>query len=825
MQAPKTIEKDDYTSDDWIVKLLSPGHYAIVLNVHYPGTEQAWHAWRMHFPVALHVAVSSNPPRPGGLWGLPIGTKKQQQQLRNGRCPGEPCGLIRKVDHAQLMATGSWKHHEKNVPSCVPDVREGGESSKQQQHHQRNQPDPRCQYGIKSLDGNACCPKECGRCGGRDCHKLPLGSKACCVSGIKEHSGSCSEKSSPCNLFGDGSMVVKTVMLKVTHPEGVSLIAEASFSFLNQHLALLLEGHTVGYSPTGRKITREVKYKSIPQFSNSYLDLDLGPGEYNITLVELGPAPFAYHRGVGGNDAACDTRNHTLLVYVKNKAEAVSRGTSSSSSSSISASSGGSDSSPIIVSGKKGRGVSSAMEKWQSILEEAAKDTCALIVDVPDILLPLPTELWAYRSVLRGVTANTPSSAATSSSLTQSPYLAAKGAESMAEQSREEHQKDAAAVVQSWGGDDWSRIHADGFNILRTSAPAIELSQIGIKGAGGAFAVRVHAQTRTVLRITAGTNMINEQLLYAVVNATGSFVYPTAHYPTQFENPALFVLEGRRSGSGRASSGSSSSGDPMDSILWEGIRGQPIIKTATPHDYYILFQPKRKSRNDDEQGGGDTNAASSSSSGDSKGNNRELGRDGSPCPLFTLDLAAAPADELHEWVKTPPSGSTSAQCVEKLPVTYMRIDRTTGIGSQSLKGIYTSRSITATVDFTLSRPSQVNATLVHNFMTGDFVVTLVRMPQEGGGGGRSSSSAGSKASSVAAMDTIATSEDNVFVFDRTAAIQQARHPSHPMLESHDVGAMISEDVYPGKYQLRIKEHTLRHFPIITGKPRDVLCTE
>eukprot|EP01043_Picozoa_sp_COSAG02_P028305 COSAG02_NODE_1711_length_11223_cov_5.622348_4_plen_249_part_00 len=56
--------------------------------------------------------------------------------------------------------------------------------------------DPTCSRGI--LAGSACCPKECGRCGGPNCGTLPGGSANCCTGSIVGHKDSCDNYDPPC---------------------------------------------------------------------------------------------------------------------------------------------------------------------------------------------------------------------------------------------------------------------------------------------------------------------------------------------------------------------------------------------------------------------------------------------------------------------------------------------------------------------------------------------------------------------------------------------------------------------------------------------------
>lgn len=60
-------------------------------------------------------------------------------------------------------------------------------------------PDPKCEHGIAS--GTTCCSKECGKCGGHGCAKLPGGATECCGGHI---SRKCSAFPAPCNMGKPG---------------------------------------------------------------------------------------------------------------------------------------------------------------------------------------------------------------------------------------------------------------------------------------------------------------------------------------------------------------------------------------------------------------------------------------------------------------------------------------------------------------------------------------------------------------------------------------------------------------------------------------------
>ncbi|CEM23853.1 unnamed protein product [Vitrella brassicaformis CCMP3155] len=54
--------------------------------------------------------------------------------------------------------------------------------------------------GYWNDNGPVCCPKECTRCGGAECHKLPLGPQNCCANAIKKTDRQCGLHTAPCNL-------------------------------------------------------------------------------------------------------------------------------------------------------------------------------------------------------------------------------------------------------------------------------------------------------------------------------------------------------------------------------------------------------------------------------------------------------------------------------------------------------------------------------------------------------------------------------------------------------------------------------------------------
>eukprot|EP00419_Tripos_fusus_P025424 CAMPEP_0172707542 /NCGR_PEP_ID=MMETSP1074-20121228/50029_1 /TAXON_ID=2916 /ORGANISM="Ceratium fusus, Strain PA161109" /LENGTH=198 /DNA_ID=CAMNT_0013530367 /DNA_START=104 /DNA_END=701 /DNA_ORIENTATION=+ len=44
---------------------------------------------------------------------------------------------------------------------------------------------PKCESGILDFFKNVCCPKSCGKCGGRGCETRPGGPRACCTQNIE----------------------------------------------------------------------------------------------------------------------------------------------------------------------------------------------------------------------------------------------------------------------------------------------------------------------------------------------------------------------------------------------------------------------------------------------------------------------------------------------------------------------------------------------------------------------------------------------------------------------------------------------------------------
>ena len=84
--------------------------------------------------------------------------------------------------------------------------------------------DPSCAKGI--LSGSACCPKECGKCGGPSCGTLPGGSANCCTGAIVGHRDSCENydppcvfhKAAPATACGDYPAALATVCLSHSGP-------------------------------------------------------------------------------------------------------------------------------------------------------------------------------------------------------------------------------------------------------------------------------------------------------------------------------------------------------------------------------------------------------------------------------------------------------------------------------------------------------------------------------------------------------------------------------------------------------------------------------
>ena len=56
--------------------------------------------------------------------------------------------------------------------------------------------------GILNGEEDACCPSDCGTCGGEECSTLPGGTANCCVGSIRDAGIMCGdEQMAPCLLF------------------------------------------------------------------------------------------------------------------------------------------------------------------------------------------------------------------------------------------------------------------------------------------------------------------------------------------------------------------------------------------------------------------------------------------------------------------------------------------------------------------------------------------------------------------------------------------------------------------------------------------------
>lgn len=67
-------------------------------------------------------------------------------------------------------------------------------------------PDPTCINGIfgSRVDGDVCCAKSCGKCGGMMCANWPGGVANCCINKILDDGNSCATNPAPCVLRGPG---------------------------------------------------------------------------------------------------------------------------------------------------------------------------------------------------------------------------------------------------------------------------------------------------------------------------------------------------------------------------------------------------------------------------------------------------------------------------------------------------------------------------------------------------------------------------------------------------------------------------------------------
>merc|ERR1711997_1211303 len=60
--------------------------------------------------------------------------------------------------------------------------------------------DPKCENGILSVSGKACCAKNCGACGGGGCSNRPGGSSKCCGGPVTKSGISCDNHHAPCAM-------------------------------------------------------------------------------------------------------------------------------------------------------------------------------------------------------------------------------------------------------------------------------------------------------------------------------------------------------------------------------------------------------------------------------------------------------------------------------------------------------------------------------------------------------------------------------------------------------------------------------------------------
>lgn len=135
---------------------------------------------------------------PGGADCCKFGIEKMS---RDCGTVGPPCSTASKYDFLEVASRRSqWRVTvRQQVMSTTP-------NSSSAPIQLLDGPDPNCSNGIP--DRRFCCPRQCGRCGGKRCKKLP-GGLFCCRFGIKKLNRDCDFVGAPCEA--DRRFVVPSV--------------------------------------------------------------------------------------------------------------------------------------------------------------------------------------------------------------------------------------------------------------------------------------------------------------------------------------------------------------------------------------------------------------------------------------------------------------------------------------------------------------------------------------------------------------------------------------------------------------------------------------
>ena len=525
-----------------------------------------------------------------------------------------------------------------------------------------------------------------------------------------------------------GTRVAAQFQLEIPPEEakGVSVIAEATFDFAHQHMAISISGRVAG--PNGGRATnamqRSVKFRGVAQRASSYVDLDLTPGIYNLTLFEM--SPLSWGGAVGGGEDSdgrfydCSSRDFSLLVYLKSNSPAPRMGSAAGTDN-------GRDSQeawerPLVVASEDA-----------DAAQEADAAACRLALQIPQALHPLP------RAMRR-----------------PAPGAAKTGTES-------------SASMLAWGGPTWTRVRLSGFNHLRTGTQmAAAVKDLGITGEGEAVLVRLQTSEKVIIRTTAATNTVGEQLKYGLLSSNGRLQMPIVHLPTDLDNPAIFSVDPSVSMTGKQLQMSPALEDAVQRDPAErenDQRDQHREQETVLRDYFLVLNP--------------------TTSVSTQGEDRDDG-----CPKFNFDLAVAPIKSLQEWILR------QSECdVELPPPLAVQAD---GRAEQVHKGRVEAKTPPIRIPFHVTVESRVTVSVAHNYVNSFFVLTLME--------------------AVAGDEPriVARSRPNKLIETDAELSRQAQQPDHPLLFLFDVEARLEVTVEPGDYEILVTEHALDAYATAMG---------
>ncbi|CDF34643.1 unnamed protein product [Chondrus crispus] len=118
-----------------------------------------------------------------------------------GKCGGNDCHKFAPGENCCISSVKALGTScDAKGPPCIPsaDLSAGGDVDNKVATTPNKLACPGTSiFGVNGKGESACCPKECGKCGGEGCDSFAPG-KLCCISGVYKNGASCATKGAPC---------------------------------------------------------------------------------------------------------------------------------------------------------------------------------------------------------------------------------------------------------------------------------------------------------------------------------------------------------------------------------------------------------------------------------------------------------------------------------------------------------------------------------------------------------------------------------------------------------------------------------------------------